>query len=107
MSRQRKYFIASSGRQPFLEWVERYDEAIQLLVFSYVGRVANDGAQNNVKNLKGGLFEIKINKGPGYRVYFSYVADGAILLLVGGDKHTQSRDIRLAREYWRQYESDR
>lgn len=45
------------------------------------------------------MFELKLDFGPGYRVYFGI--DGSeVILLIGGDKGTQSRDIRLAKEFW-------
>ena len=49
------------------------------------------------------LFEIKIPHGPGLRVYFGEDGDKIILLLVGGDKRSQSRDIKKAKEYWSNY----
>ena len=65
--------------------------------------MAQGGAKKSIKNLKGGLFEIKIPYGGVLRVYFGEEERRLILLLIGGDKTTQSRDIRKAREYWREY----
>lgn len=56
-----------------------------------------DGLVGNVKPLGGGLFEIKIGFGPGYRVYFVEKGNVVIVLLAGGDKSSQSRDIDRAR----------
>jgi len=63
------------------------------------------GAKKNIRPLGGGLFEIKIDHGPGYRVYFGETGNTVILLLLGGDKSTQFRDIRQAKDFWRSYVS--
>lgn len=52
----------------------------------------------DVKSLGGGLHELRIVFGPGYRIYFTFEADVLILLLIGGDKASQSRDISVARK---------
>ncbi|MBE9142264.1 hypothetical protein IQ236_03395 [Planktothrix mougeotii LEGE 06226] len=54
-----------------------------------------------------GVFQFKINYGPGYRIYFGQVGLTLILLLCGGDKSTQQKDIKKAKEYWRDYNARR
>ena len=51
----------------------------------------------------GGIHELRIDWGPGYRVYFAKIGRKVVLLLCGGDKRTQEKDIRQAKEYWREY----
>jgi putative addiction module killer protein len=51
-----------------------------------------------------GVYELRIDYGGGYRIYFGQVGSVVILLLCGGDKSSQSKDIRRAKEYWRNYE---
>jgi len=76
-------------------------------VRSFIDRVATGGAKNNVKFLGEQIFEIKIDRGPGYRVYFGKIEnDEVILLILGGDKSSQVKDIRLAKLYWRIYVSN-
>ena len=72
-----------------------------LRLWAYVERVAIGGARKNVRSLGGGVFEIRIHYGPGYRVYFGNLKGSIVLLLVGGDKGSQKRDIYLAKKYWR------
>jgi putative addiction module killer protein len=52
-----------------------------------------------------GVYELRINYGPGYRVYFGQVEETIVLLLIGGDKSTQEQDIRKAKTYWTDYRS--
>ena len=63
-------------------------------------RAGNLGKRQSVGK---GVFELKIDFGPGYRVYFGQVADAMVILLCGGDKSTQAKDIKTAHEYWADY----
>jgi putative addiction module killer protein len=58
------------------------------------------GNLGNNRSLGGGVFELKISYGPGYRVYFAREKDRIILLLLGGDKSSQDKDIITAKGYW-------
>ena len=94
------YYVTSSGKAPFLEWMNKLDMNSETIVDRYIQKVAQGGAKKSIKNLKGGLFEIKIPYGSGLRVYFGEEGMKIILLLIGGDKKTQKRDIQKARKYW-------
>ena len=59
--------------------------------------------ENRLRILKDGVFEIKIQYASGFRVYFGEDDNKVILLLIGGDKKTQNKDIRKAKEYWSYY----
>jgi putative addiction module killer protein len=56
------------------------------------------GNPGSRRDLKGGLNELKIDLGPGYRVYYTQRGDVLVILLCGGDKSTQKRDIKTARQ---------
>ncbi len=98
-----KYFVTENGNSPFEDWMNKLDNVAQAIVFRFIQRVAKGGAKKSIKVLKDGVFEIKITHGPGYRVYFAEDGNEFIILLVGGDKKTQSRDIDKAKELWRNY----
>lgn len=54
-----------------------------------------------------GVSELVIDYGPGYRVYFSKIGDEIVILLLGGDKSTQDKDIKRAKEYWHDYKEQK
>ena len=66
-------------------------------------RQAEEGNFRNYRSLGGGVFELKIFKGPGYRVYFGIDGDSLVIIISGGDKSSQGRDINKAKELWQQY----
>ena len=98
-----KVFCLPNGREPFEEWARRLPQEVRAMIDAYVDRVAYGGGKNNIRNLKDGVFEIKIDKGPGWRVYFGETGSSLILLLLGGHKGSQDRDVKKAKEYWRIY----
>jgi putative addiction module killer protein len=61
------------------------------------------GNLSNVKSIGEGVLEYRIDFGPGYRVYFGRDGDVVVILLTGGTKKRQQRDIETAKEYWRDY----
>jgi putative addiction module killer protein len=63
------------------------------------------GNFGDVRSVGDGVQELRIHFGPGYRVYFGRVGDAVIILLCGGDKGSQDRDIERAQEYWRDHRS--
>jgi putative addiction module killer protein len=59
------------------------------------------------KSVGSGVFEARVMFGPGYRIYFGKGGDSIIVLLIGGDKGTQSKDISPAQRFWRSYAEGR
>ena len=98
-----KYFVSQNKNSSFEEWVKSLDTLAKVVVIRIIQRVASGGARKSVKALKDEVFEIKIPHGPGYRVYFAEDGEEMIILLMGGNKKTQGRDIIKAKEYWRSY----
>lgn len=97
-----EYYRTSEGLAPYSRWLRRVDVQVARKIFAYVGRM-RCGNFGDSRPIGQGISELRINAGPGYRVY--YLRDGAklVLLLCGGDKSTQSEDIRRARLYAADY----
>lgn len=98
-------YRTKSGGCPYEDWLDGLEIGTQARISTFVDRVAHGGSKSNVKALKDGVFEIKINVGPGYRVYFGKKGRKVVLLLLGGDKSSQKNDVRKAKEYWAEYNS--
>jgi putative addiction module killer protein len=99
-------YVAPTGRRPFDQWFSALDATAAAKVSDALDRVAA-GHEGNLKPLGGGLHEVKIDFGPGYRVYFGRIEQAIILLLGGGTKQAQRRDIAHARTRWADYQQRR
>lgn len=97
------YYVTKNGTAPFEDWLNKLPSPTQAVIMRMVQRVASGGAKKSVAALKGGIFEIKIPRGPGYRVYFAESGNQLIVLLAGGDKKLQRHDIKKAKAYWSSY----
>ena len=86
----------------FSDWLDNLrDLMAQRRIFARIILVQR-GTLGQTNRLGGGIFELKISYGPGYRLYFTNKGDRIILLLCGGDKSSQRRDIKRARELAKQ-----
>jgi putative addiction module killer protein len=97
-------YITPDGRNPFAEWLNSLrDLSAVVKIEQRLDRVRL-GNLGNSKSVGEGVCELKIDFGPGYRVYFGQFGSTIVLILCGGDKSTQQQDIRKAKEYWKEYE---
>ena len=78
------------------------DHRSKAIIAARVFRVAN-GLLGDVEPVGQGVSELRIHYGPGYRVYFQQRGNELVLLLCGGDKSSQARDIRRAQQLWQQF----
>jgi putative addiction module killer protein len=100
-----RYYQTSAGEQPFVEWLQGMnDRQARTRVEARLARVVI-GNLGDVEPVGEGVMELRIDWGPGYRVYFAQVGQVIILLLCGGDKRTQQRDINRAKEYFEDYKA--
>jgi putative addiction module killer protein len=96
-------YLTASGKDVFGEWLVDCDDAqTRAKVATRIARLAA-GNFGDCKTLRDGVRELRIDWGPGYRVYFAMLERTCVLLLCGGDKRRQSADIARAVEYWNDY----
>jgi putative addiction module killer protein len=94
-----RYYETANGKRPFAEWLRSLsDRNAEAQVLTRLDRLRL-GNFGDARSLGKGLFELRINIGPGYRIYFMEEGKSTVMLFCGGDKSTQRRDIRRAREY--------
>ena len=91
------------GRVPFDEWFDSLrDKRMQAAVDARLARV-RAGNFGDAKSVGGGVSELRINLGPGLRVYYGLHGRKVVVLSGGGDKGSQSRDLRRAQQHWQQF----
>jgi putative addiction module killer protein len=97
-----KEYIDGKGQNHYRDWIAGLDANIRARVIKTILRMG-DGNHSGVKPEGEGVSALRIDFGPGYRVYFGQ--DGALLviLLAGGTKRRQDKDIQLARALWAEY----
>lgn len=95
-------YIDSDGRSPYARWFDRLNAQAAAKVAVALVRL-QQGNDSNVKSVGAGVQEYRIDFGPGYRIYFGKDSDSLIVLLGGGTKKRQQRDIDDAKRLWRHY----
>ena len=92
------------SRSPFRQWLARLRDSKGVeIIAARLDAVRSGNAERKLKPLGGGLRELRIHYGPGYRLYFGQEGRRLYLLLCGGDKSSQPRDIERARAYWQNH----
>jgi putative addiction module killer protein len=95
-------YIDDRGLSPFGRWFDSLNARAAARVRTSLARM-EAGNLSNIRSVGSGVLEQRINVGPGYRVYFGRDGDTLIVLLGGGIKARQQRDIEDARQFWREY----
>lgn len=98
-------YKASTGKNYFREWLDSLKDRKAKAIVDI--RVANlrRGTFGDCDPVGEGVMELKIHYGPGYRIYFGRTGKTIMLLLCGGTKRKQNKDIKKAKEYWKEYRS--
>ena len=95
-------FQGADGRLPFREWLKKLDPAIRVRIQARIFRFEK-GNLGDHKHLGKGIWEARLDFGPGYRIYFGKEGKSIILLLIGGTKRSQAADIWNAQFFWKEY----
>lgn len=93
----------AAGNEPFTDWLNSLrDPTTRRRILKRLLRL-EQGYYGDVKPVGAGINELRFFFGAGYRVYFAEDGDSIVVLLCGGDKDSQSRDIQRAKAFWKEY----
>ena len=96
-------YLTENKKNPFRNWLEGLrDRQARAKIRVRLNRIRL-GNFGDIKSVGNGVSELRITYGPGYRVYFGRKGNTVVILLIGGSKKTQSKDIALAKKYWNDY----
>ncbi len=97
-------YVKKDGKTPFSDWLESLrDRKSRAIIRTRINRIRL-GNLGDCKGVGGGVSELRINYAAGYRVYFAQQGNTVIILLHGGDKSSQQKDIKQAKLYWQDYQ---
>ena len=102
MAQRKVIEYVRAGSSPFARWFSALDAQAAAKMAVALYRL-EQGNFSNVKSVGKGVSEYKIGFGPGYRIYFGQDGDELVILLCGGAKKTQQKDIQTARMLWAEY----
>ena len=95
-------YVTTAGKKVFQDWLDSLDESTSARVAARLDRI-EQGNFGDCKPAREGVYELRLDFGPGYRVYFGIVSGQVVLLTCGGTKKTQTKDIESAIEYLKEY----
>ncbi len=99
-------YTDKAGNEPFTKWLNSLkDSRDRRRILARLRRL-EQGNYGDCKHVQDGVFELRLFFGPGYRIYFSEDGDTLVILLCGGDKSNQAKDIKKAITYWNEYKSN-
>ena len=95
-------YIDAKGNSPYAKWFDRLNVPAAVKVATAIHRMEQSNF-SNVKGVGAGVYEYRIDFGPGYRIYFGKDGGLLVILLAGGAKNRQEADITAAKACWRDY----
>jgi len=95
-------YVDAKGRSPYRDWLVKLDAVTIARVIAAVLRM-EDGNFSSARSVGAGVSELRLDFGPGYRIYFSRDGEQLVILLAGGSKKRQQADIETARTLWAEY----
>ncbi len=97
-----RQYVDRLGRTPFLKWLDGLNDEAQARVSAALERLEH-GNLSSIKSVGAGVQELRIDFGPGYRIYFGWDGEKLVILLAGGHKKRQQADIERAKELWQEF----
>jgi putative addiction module killer protein len=99
-----RHYVTAEGKDPYLDWLKLLRDSIaKVQIVKRVSRV-EQGNFGDHKFCRDGVWELRIDVGPGYRVYYAQDGTQVVLLLCGGDKRSQDADIARAVKNWHDWQ---
>ncbi len=100
-----RHYLDQEGRNPLLDWLrDLRDPIAKVAIIRRLNRL-EQGNFGDFKSLQQGVSELRVDTGPGYRIYFARSGKNVVLLLCAGMKRSQQNDIERATSYWLDWES--
>ena len=101
-----RFYVTKDGQRPFVDWLEGLrDRKARHRIEARINRIRG-GNLGDWKSVGQGVFELRVDYGPGYRVYLGREGQELVILLCGGDKSSQRRDIELAKRFLADYKQE-
>jgi putative addiction module killer protein len=97
-----RQYVDRLGRNPFERWFEKLNDDIQVRIAIAFDRLER-GNLSAEKGVGSGVQELRLDFGPGYRIYFGWDGERLVILLGGGTKRRQQADIAAAHALWQEY----
>ncbi len=99
-----RHYVTPDEKDIFLDWLKRLrDTTAKIQIVKRINRIEL-GNFGDHRFCRDGVFELRVNVGPGYRVHYAIAGQEIVLLLCGGDKRTQDADIDRAVAYWQEWQ---
>lgn len=99
-----RHYLAENEKDVYLDWLKKLrDTTAKIAIDRRVNRI-EQGNFGDHKFCRDGVWELRIDAGAGYRVYYAIAGKEIVLLLCGGDKRTQDADMARACEHWRDWQ---
>lgn len=103
MQKELRFFRTNNGKEPFSEWLSSLKDTVTRAHITNRLNRCMLGHYGDCKSIGDGLYELRIHYGAGCRVYFAEYGQTVLLLLLGGNKRSQERDILKAKQYWQEF----
>ncbi len=97
-----EYLVLPNGKAPVIEWLNSLDSITRKRIAQRILRI-EDGNFGDHKQLSDEIFELRFAFGKGYRIYYAKIDNTIVLLITGGDKSSQTKDITQASKFFKQW----